>query len=305
MTWKELKLYTLQKMFSASGSDIVEDESTKDYLAAMPQAANEALAMCATAGKFITKRVTVANTAQENLILEDTRKVMRYRGEEKSYSTSGAKAYTFEVCGTAIVKVYSQETLIKTYTIQTDEFETFGEVVADADELTILFGGEYGYMYKNVAFYAEKSQSNAAVPSWAKQQRVNLKQLVSDFYSLTPENVIFEGDQESQVYTEAKSFWFEGDGIFVYDRDLAGIYTLYYNAYPEVITTATQDNYELLIDAEIAAMLPLYMASQIYKDDDLAAATVYRNEFETAFERLGQRNPAPQNEAFVSESGWI
>ena len=50
MTWKDVKLATLQKMFSADGGTLVEDETTKDYLAGMPQAANEALALfCAKA----------------------------------------------------------------------------------------------------------------------------------------------------------------------------------------------------------------------------------------------------------------
>ena len=48
MTWREIKLATLQKMFSADGSTLVEDETTKDYLAGMPQTANEALALLCT-----------------------------------------------------------------------------------------------------------------------------------------------------------------------------------------------------------------------------------------------------------------
>ena len=36
MTWKDVKLATLQKMFAADGSTIPTDESTTDYLAGMP-----------------------------------------------------------------------------------------------------------------------------------------------------------------------------------------------------------------------------------------------------------------------------
>ena len=53
-TWKDIKLAALQKMFAADGSQIVTDESTKDYIAGMPYAANEGLDRLATAGKFIT-----------------------------------------------------------------------------------------------------------------------------------------------------------------------------------------------------------------------------------------------------------
>jgi hypothetical protein len=48
----------------------------------------------------------------------------------------------------------------------------------------------------------------------------------------------------------------------------------------------------------------MYMASQLYKDDDNSISTVYRNEWEVAFERLSQNSNAPHKEEFTSESGW-
>ena len=45
MTWKDIKLATIQKMFSADGSTIPSDDSTRDYVAAMPYAANEGILM--------------------------------------------------------------------------------------------------------------------------------------------------------------------------------------------------------------------------------------------------------------------
>ena len=55
MTWREIKLAALQKMFSADGSEIPTDTGTTDYLAAMPHAANEALQRLCTVGKFYRK----------------------------------------------------------------------------------------------------------------------------------------------------------------------------------------------------------------------------------------------------------
>lgn len=57
MTWKDVKLAALQKMFSADGGTLVEDETTKDYLAGMPQAANEALALLCTSNRYLRKSV--------------------------------------------------------------------------------------------------------------------------------------------------------------------------------------------------------------------------------------------------------
>lgn len=41
MTWYDVKLAALQKMFASDGTDISNpDEATKEYLNAMPHAAN-------------------------------------------------------------------------------------------------------------------------------------------------------------------------------------------------------------------------------------------------------------------------
>ena len=51
MTWGQIKLTALQKMFSADGTTIDEnDDSIKEYLYSMPAAANEAIRMLVTAG---------------------------------------------------------------------------------------------------------------------------------------------------------------------------------------------------------------------------------------------------------------
>jgi hypothetical protein len=80
---------------------------------------------------------------------------------------------------------------------------------------------------------------------------------------------------------------------------------VYYKAYPDQITLDTPDDYELPLDPEVATLLPLYMASQLYKDDDNSIATVYRNEFEVAFERLQNGSNIPRKEEFVSNTGWV
>ena len=84
----------------------------------------------------------------------------------------------------------------------------------------------------------------------------------------------------------------------------AGTYVVYYRAYPQQITSATLDTYVLPLQPEVAVLIPLYMASQLYKDDDNAIATTYRNEFEVGFERLDKLISDSTLE-WTSESGWI
>lgn len=64
---------------------------------------------------------------------------------------------------------------------------------------------------------------------------------------------------------------------------------------PKIITEKTDENEELkhiVDDKEVnipddaCVLLPLYMASQLYKDDDISLATTYRNEFELGLDEL-------------------
>ncbi len=52
------------------------------------------------------------------------------------------------------------------------------------------------------------------------------------------------------------------------------------------ITEATKESEKIKLPEEACDLIPLYIASQLYKDDDIAQATQYRNEFETGLQEL-------------------
>ena len=195
MTWKDIKIATLQKMYAAEGSEIPDDGSADDYLAGMPYAANEALNMIATAGRYF----------------------------------------------------------IKSYVI---EHDASGET-----------------------------------------QKYDLKQLIPDFYEI--DRIYYEN---ATNYGEVQRYRLENNKLVMYGFP-SGTYTIYYEAYPEQMTEETGDDYEFTLPKEVVVLLPLYMASQLYKDDDLSVSATLRNEFEVAYERL--RNTNNSSEEFTSESGWI
>ena len=97
-TWKDIKVITLQKMFAAEGSVIPNDESVKDYIAGMPGAANEALQMLATVGKFIIKTIDIAHNPVKNLLSDGAKIVSQERGTIK-FSADGARSMYFECFG--------------------------------------------------------------------------------------------------------------------------------------------------------------------------------------------------------------
>lgn len=200
MTWKDIKLATLQKMFSAEGSNIPTDDSTRDYLAGMPYAANEGLLMMCTDKKHIIKTVDID-------------------------STSGTESGNF--------------------------------------------------------------------------RKIKMSEHAPDFFQFSGEVYYTEGANRYRT----QNYYSEGTEYLVIPKTFSGVYTVYYYAYPKEITANTEDSYVPEAAPEVLALLPLYMASQLYKEDDNGIATSLRNEFEVAYDRVTQDNPLFRYE-FIDESGW-
>lgn len=52
------------------------------------------------------------------------------------------------------------------------------------------------------------------------------------------------------------------------------------------IDSETEDNKTIDLPEDACVLIPLYIASQLYKDDDISQATAYRNEFEVGLSDL-------------------
>ena len=94
----------------------------------------------------------------------------------------------------------------------------------------------------------------------------------------------------------------EGDKTLVIDTDIQGNFIITYKAYPDKITLDTDDNYKFKMPAEMIALLPLYIASELYKDDDISVATIYRNQFELSISNL---KPIAEPIDFADTNGWL
>ena len=115
-TWYDIKLATLQKMFAAEGTTIPTDESTKEYVASMPYACNEALQLIATAGKFIIKSVSIALFPVPNLIDDGIAIQIHtiYAPSAFEVSAKKTRSLTFDVLGTGKLDIFVGENLVQT-----------------------------------------------------------------------------------------------------------------------------------------------------------------------------------------------
>jgi hypothetical protein len=136
-------------------------------------------------------------------------------------------------------------------------------------------------------------------------EKYDLKTLCSDFHSLV-ENEIYLTDETGIHRTNG--YFLENGNILILNKGKVGTWDIWYNAYPQTITQATPNETELASDPEVLMLLPLYMASALFKDDDLSLSVQYRNEFEAGKDAVlqSQKRKTSKNALnFVSVTGWV
>ena len=303
-TWYDLKLATLQKMFAAEDR-VVKDESTSGYIGAMPHVANEGLALLSTAGKFITKEIKITQLDIKNILSESIYNPIHEFNDRYSYQTDEGQSYYFECAGTGTCTISVNGIVAEILTLDDKSYKVYKGLISNPSKKPVKF--EFTTYYpmglKNVAIYKESFATADDVVPFTDKVKYDMKALAPDFYMIDPQGIYYEGAY--QQYLQTSDFYQEGTKTLVLDRDMIGSFTVYYRAYPVEINMLTEDDYELPIDPEVYALLPLYMASQLYKDDDMGVATAYRNEFEIGFERLVNSANINAFEEWTSESGWI
>lgn len=212
MTWEELQRISLQKMFESQETTLVEDDSTLPYLNSMPGAANEALLLLCTIGKYFKKTVEITQG-----------------GDQPMAPTFSAGRYN-------------------------------------------------GY---------------------------DLKEITEDFYTMYGGYVTFT---DGNCYGPATNYTMEGDHILLLDKNTEGVWKVRYAAYPMKITNQTPKDAEIGIDPEAASMVALYIAGELYKEDDISIAQIYMNEFLQWLNALSVSSAKAQNptggEHFYSVNGW-
>ena len=199
-TWDELRVTVLQKMHLIEGDRVVEDDSTREHIAAMPAAYNEAVRLLSTTNRYITKYFEVSSSGLENSLV------------------------------------------------------------------------------------------------------VDLSSVVDDLFMIKPGGIYLtdKGGRTEEYYNGTVI----GDKDLILDGSTAGIYRIYYYAYPEKATSETSGSEDMQIDPDVASLVPLYMASQLWKEEEPGLATAYRNEFEIGRELLVRERNDGFSAQFRNTTGW-
>lgn len=104
----------------------------------------------------------------------------------------------------------------------------------------------------------------------AENDKYNLKEIISDykkFHNISSEHSI--------MWTMLTK------NIIRIDGWKQGNIDIYYEAYPKKVTVSTTATTKIDLEETFARIIPLYIAGELYKDDDLTLSTMYMNEFMT------------------------
>ncbi len=134
------------------------------------------------------------------------------------------------------------------------------------------------------------------------QQLVDLNQVLPRFYPGDPLELYRQRPDGGLIPVDGAVLT---AGRFLRLPGWSGPVTVVYTQRPEAIGAYTAQDAEISIQPQAAVLLPLYMASQLYKDDDLTISTQYRNEFEAALDKLHRGPYGVQGGGFSGVSGWV
>ena len=315
-TWGRIKLESIKKMF-LNNDNIYEkdlrsmknDNKYKIYINGMAQAANEGIAECMKRGRPFIKTFEFTQLPIEKG-LPNRFETKYYLGDEITYENEDAKAYYFEVDNKAEVEVYYLDSLTHEWTLQETienkdsvpgkftAYKNFSQNIG----IKLVFKGLTVYSYRNVALYLRNYDIDNGktdyIPNYKPYFIYDLETLIPDFYKI--DKLYFEDYRHELV--NRTDYILEDAHTLVIDDKLIGNFIMKYQSYPIRIDDDTDDDDELDLPEEVACILPLYIASQLYKDDDIALSTQYRNEFEVAVQNL---YPRKDDTNFVSKTGWI
>lgn len=174
---------------------------------------------------------------------------------------------------------------------------------ADVQEYVINMADAANYAIRDLSavvplisfFDFAQGQENSPKPAGEINGRYwyAMPQLASDFIRFA------EGTQEMYaVGVKTASYYLQ------VPTGYTGNVTIPYYAYAPTVTEETADDVLFDWHQECLDLIPLYMASRLYMEDDVQLATMYRNQYEAKKAELAERIDTSMSGNFVNTTGW-
>ncbi len=123
----------------------------------------------------------------------------------------------------------------------------------------------------NIKSYTLKYKNNT--------KKYDLPKIIPNFKNIF--QIVYNGNN-------LPNYYIEGNNILVINdwKNPNETFTIYYESYHNLIKSSTTAETSIDLDKECVALLPLYIAGELYKDDDIQQSTIWMNEFETALSEI-------------------
>lgn len=133
-------------------------------------------------------------------------------------------------------------------------------------------------------------------------KKYDLKELASDFARLMPNRVTWTDGVD---YEQSCDYLPDGPhGILLRERG-SGAYSVWYEAYPEEVTKDTPDEQTFSLAPEALDLVPIYMASRIFGEEDISVAVHYLNQYQARRGELAALAAGiDTGGAWRSNTGW-
>lgn len=307
LNWGQLKLLALKKI-DPSIDSLASTRNTRDYLKSMVSVANRGLKDLSTAGKYITKKHDITQNPIESIIrtTDNAMNFFQHLKDDVTYIGDGATSYYFEVNNTAEVYIYvGDELLLKINNTIKGKFTPYKGFILNPNKkpVRMVFGGQYPYNYRNFAMYDINFETKDDIWEYVPQKRYDLRELTKDFYRLVTTDVVLETGFDDIRYQKSDDYFWEGDSVLVLNGFQRGAWGIHYYSYPQEITDDTPDNTNIELDPEVAELLVIFMASELYFEESPSKATQFRNQYESGKEQLRPSINYGKSE-FIDVQGW-
>lgn len=307
MTYGELKLASLQKMFHDIKT-LEENEVTKPYLDKMEYVANCAITRVCLVGAGIRKRFEIFKCTYPNMIknFREYHKLNAVCQDDedkvKLYAENG-RSMCVKLRGKGSVEIYVLGEKVKEHSFDTDDEITYKTSFTNSKNspVTVIFKTTSNLFFSYPAIYSQIF-SDEEIPEYGQEILYNFKELVSDFYKFDSDNSVFQDcDEKGILYN------FKDENTFSLKQDAHGKWSVPYIAYPNVITKDTPDDTQIMLPYELCLILPFYIASELYLEDDSGLSIGWRNKFESSLSEYAvlKKRPAMQKYEVVESVGGI
>lgn len=133
----------------------------------------------------------------------------------------------------------------------------------------------------------------------------DLSQVFEDYYTLYDGYIKYT---DGERYGMADNYETEGANTILIPKDIMGTWRVTYCAYPMKLTKDTPDDTDLGLPPDVTNKVAVYIAGQLYKEDEITLAQIYMNEFLTWLSMLKESSRRADSMGsvgkWISKTGW-